>query len=69
MSNVLVVAEARGTELKKVTLEMLGAAQDIAAGTGGEVLAVAIGSGLAGIGAKLGPHGAKKVFVADGVEK
>ncbi len=69
MSNVLVVAETRGTEPKKVTFEMLTAAKEIAAATGGEVLAAAVGSGVAGVGEKLGPYGAKRVFVADGVEK
>ncbi|MCP4675593.1 MAG: electron transfer flavoprotein subunit alpha/FixB family protein [Deltaproteobacteria bacterium] len=68
MSNVLVFAETRGTEPKKVALEMLGAAGEIAAGTGGDVIAVAIGTGLAGLGEILGAHGAKKVFLADGVE-
>ncbi|MDP8222886.1 MAG: electron transfer flavoprotein subunit alpha/FixB family protein [Candidatus Lernaella stagnicola] len=69
MSNVLVLAELRGTEPKKITLEMLSAAKKIAAGTGGQVLACAIGSGLAGLGAKLGAYGAEKVFIADGVDK
>ncbi len=69
MSNVLVFAELRGTEPKKITLEMLSAAKKIAAATGGKVLAAAIGKGLAGMGAKLGPYGAAKVFLAEGVEK
>jgi len=69
MSNVLVIAELRGAEPKKITLEMLTAAGKIAGATGGAVYAVAIGKGLAGLGAKLGACGAAKVFVADGVEK
>ncbi|MBW2459928.1 MAG: electron transfer flavoprotein subunit alpha/FixB family protein, partial [Deltaproteobacteria bacterium] len=69
MSSVLVFAETKAGEPKKVALEMLTAAKEIAAGTGGEVYAVAIGSGLAGIGEKLGPYGAKKVHVADGIEQ
>jgi electron transfer flavoprotein alpha subunit len=69
MSNVLVLAELRGTEPKKITFEMLTAAKKIAAGTGGQVFACAIGSGLAGLGAALAPYGAEKVFVADGVTK
>jgi len=69
MSNVLVIAELRGAEPKKVTFEMLNAAKDIAAGTGGAVIAAAIGDNLDGIGAALGAYGATKVFVAKGVAK
>lgn len=69
MSNVLVIAELRGAEPKKITFEMLTAAGTIAAATGGAVYAAAIGNGLAGLGAKLGAYGAAKVFIADGVDK
>ncbi len=69
MSNVLVFAELRGAEPKKVAFEMLSAAKQIAAGTGGAVIAAAIGDGLSGLGAKLGAYGATKVFVANGVAK
>ena len=69
MSNVLVIAELRGAEPKKITFEMLSAAKKIAAGMGGQVYAAAVGKGLAGLGAKLGAYGAAKVFLADGVEK
>jgi electron transfer flavoprotein alpha subunit len=69
MSNVLVFAELRGAEPKKITYEMLSAAKKIAAATGGAVLAAAIGNGLAGLGAKLGAYGASKVFVVNGVDK
>jgi electron transfer flavoprotein alpha subunit len=69
MSNVLVFAELRGAEPKKVSFEMLSAAKQIAAATGGAVVAAAIGDGLSGLGAKLGAYGATKVFVANGVAK
>lgn len=69
MSNVLVIAELRGAEPKKVTYEMLTAAAKIAAGTGGEVIAAAIGDDVSGLGEKLGAYGAKKVFAAGGVEQ
>jgi electron transfer flavoprotein alpha subunit len=69
MSSVLVFAETKAGEPKKVALEMLTAAKEIAGGTGGDVYAVAVGTDLGGIGEKLGPYGAKKVHVADGVEK
>lgn len=67
MANVLVVAEIKDGEPKKVTLELLTVGKRLAAGLGGSLSAVAIGSGLSGLGAKLGPYGASKVYVADGV--
>ena len=65
MAKILVIAEQRGSDPKKNTLEMLSAARD----TGGELSALIIGNGVAGFGEKLGPYGATKVYVADGVEK
>lgn len=65
MAKILVIAEQRGSDPKKNTLEMLSAARD----TGGELSALIIGNGVAGFGEKLGPYGAAKVYVADGVEK
>lgn len=67
MANVLVVAEIKEGEPKKVTLELLTVGGRIAAGLGGTLNAVAIGTGLGGIEAKLGAYGAKTVYVADGV--
>ena len=64
MAKILVIAEQRGSEPKKNTLEMLSAAK----GLGAEVQALIIGTSVAGFGAKLGPYGAAKVFVADGVD-
>jgi electron transfer flavoprotein alpha subunit len=64
MASVLVVAEQRGSDPKKNTLEMISAAK----GLGADVSAVIIGNGVAGFGEKLGPYGAAKVFVADGVD-
>lgn len=65
MAKILVIAEQRGSDPKKNTLEMLSAARDM----GGELSALIIGNGVAGFGEKLGPYGAGKVYVADGVEK
>jgi electron transfer flavoprotein alpha subunit len=65
ISSVLVVAELRQGEPKKITFEMLNAAREIAAGLGGEVSAVVVDETIAeGMGAKLGAHGASKVFTA-----
>ncbi len=64
MAKILVIAEQRGSDPKKNTLELLSAAKDM-----GDVSALIIGSGVAGFGEKLGPYGAGKVYVADGVDK
>lgn len=64
MPKFLIVAEQRGSDPKKNTLELLSAARVL----GGEITAVIIGSGVKGFGEKLGPYGASKVFVADGVD-
>ncbi|MDE3054422.1 MAG: electron transfer flavoprotein subunit alpha/FixB family protein [Gemmatimonadota bacterium] len=67
MPNILVVAETRGGELRKVALEAVTAARALAdAAGGGEVHALAFGPpGLAG---KLGPlaaHGADRVIACE----
>jgi electron transfer flavoprotein alpha subunit len=67
MTNILVFAESRGAELRKVALEAVTAARVFAdQGGGAEVHAVLLGP--AGIGAKaaqLAQHGADVVFVAE----
>lgn len=55
----IVFIEQRGGKIKRASLEALSAA----AKHGGEVLAVLIGSGVAGDAPSLGKSGAKKVFV------
>jgi len=67
MSNVLVLAELRGNEPKKITFEMLSAAKEIADATGGSVTAAAIGDDISGMGEQLGPYGAAKVFTKNKV--
>jgi len=69
MSNVLVIAELRGNEPKKVTLELIGAATKMAQAAGGAVSTIAIGESVLGLGAKLGPYGTAKVYLAGGVSK
>ena len=64
MSKMLVIAEQRGSDPKKNTLEIVCAGKEL----GAEVQVLIIGSGVAGFGEKLGPYGASKVLVADGVE-
>ncbi len=67
MANVLVYAETRNGELRKIALEAVTAARTLAdASGGGEVHAVL--AGAPGIGAKAGPlgtHGADAVLVVE----
>ena len=65
MANILVFAEVRGGELRKVALEAMAAARQLIAG-GGEVHAIlAGGPGIGARAATLGAHGADVVFVAE----
>ena len=66
MSNILVVAEGRGGELRKVSFEAVTAARELADASGGEVHAFL--AGAPGIGAKapaLGAYGADVVLVSE----
>ena len=65
MANVLVFAEVRGGELRKVALEAMAAARGVA-GEDGEVHAVLAGaSGIAARATTLAAHGADLVLVAE----
>ncbi len=65
-NNVLVVAEQRDGQLKRISLECLTAASQIADGLGGNVQALVIGAALpSSIAEELGQAGANPVFVAD----
>ena len=70
MANVLVYAETRGTELRKLALEAVTAARALAdASGGGEVHAVLAGpAGVAAAAAKLGAHGADRVIVIESAD-
>ena len=67
MANILVFAESRGGELRKVALEAVTAARVLADQLGGsEVHAIILGPpGMAGKAAPLGQHGADVVLVAE----
>lgn len=70
MANVLVFAETRGGELRKVAFEAVSAARQLADATGGGEVHALI-AGAAGIGAKaeqLGKYGADAVLVVEGAE-
>jgi electron transfer flavoprotein alpha subunit len=64
-NNVLVFAEQRDGNLKKVAFEMLGAGKKLATAVGGSVEAVLLGSGVDGQAGMLAQYGAEKVYVAD----
>jgi electron transfer flavoprotein alpha subunit len=66
MANVLVVAETRGGEVRKVALEAVTAARALADAARGEVHALAFGPpGLAGRLAPLAEHGADVVVACE----
>ena len=65
-NNILVVAEARGGDVRKVALEVVTAARALADGLGGEVHAMVFGgSGIGSVAAKLGAVGADVVLVCE----
>ena len=63
MSKLFVYAEHRGGAIKKASLEAIAAARGLAGD--GEVTALLVGSGVDGLAAALGHHGADKVLVAN----
>ncbi len=63
--NILVFGEIRGGELKKVAKELVHGAMTIAAGTGGSVDALIVGTGAEGEAAKLAGLGVRKIAVVD----
>ncbi len=65
MGNVYVLAEHRQGELREVTLEMLTKAAAVAGQTGGEVVAVLLGSGVDSYAEKLGGFSDRVLYVDD----
>jgi electron transfer flavoprotein alpha subunit len=63
MSKILVFAEQREGELKKVAFENLSLAKKLSADLGSEVSAVLIGDNIANLGEQLEKYGASKVVV------
>ena len=60
---IWVIAEQKEGKLKKVTLEMLSKAKEMAQGQ--EVVALLLGSQVEGLAAEMGAYGADKVLVFD----
>lgn len=63
--DILVIAEQRDGDLKKVTFEILGQAKELAAQLGGQAAAVVLGTGVTDTAGLLARHGASKVYVGD----
>jgi len=66
MSNIVVLAEVRGGALKRPSLEAVTAGLQLAAATGGKVVAIACGAGLDAACGELSKSGAHQVVAIDG---
>jgi electron transfer flavoprotein alpha subunit len=62
---ILVIAEQRGGEIRKVTHEALSEGSRLAVAVGGEVSALLLGKGVKDKAASLAHYGARTVYVAD----
>ncbi len=63
--DILIVAEQRGGNIRKISYELAGIGGELAKKTGGELVAVVIGDGISAAAAQLGKYGVKKVLAAD----
>jgi len=64
-NNILVIAEHRGESLKKVTLEGIGAAKELAGSTGGGVHVTVLGSGVSALADELAGYGVPVSYFDD----
>ena len=62
---IIAFAEQRDNKFKKPAFEVVQAARTVADQTGGEVVAVVVGSGVRSIAPELGGYGAHKVVVVE----
>lgn len=68
MSDILVFAEHDNGKVKKSAFELLTKATELATSLGGNVIAVAIGTGIDGLTSDLAAYGAKKVVLAENTQ-
>jgi electron transfer flavoprotein alpha subunit len=68
-NEVLVLAEQRDGNLKKISLELMSIGAELAAKLGADLTAVVVGNGVEGLAKTLGSAGAKKVYVGETGEK
>lgn len=66
MSNIVVIAEVRGGQLKRPSLEAVTAALQLASATGGKVTAIACGNGLDAACADLQKSGVHQITAIEG---
>lgn len=64
-NDILVFVEQREGKILPASLQVMKAAKELAAGTGGSTVACLIGSGVEGLAGTISQHGATKVFVVD----
>jgi electron transfer flavoprotein alpha subunit len=62
---IVVIAEARGGKVKRPSFEAVSAGIDLAAKSGGKVIALVVGSGLESAAAELAKAGAHEVIAID----
>jgi electron transfer flavoprotein alpha subunit len=62
---ILVIAEQVEGQFRKVTFEILSAAQQLAGRIGGDISAVVLGDSVAGMAAELAAYGAADILVAE----
>lgn len=65
MSAILLIAEHDGGRVRQGTLAALTLARDIASHSGGEILLLVLGSGVADVAEQIRPYGAALVLIAD----
>jgi len=63
MSKILVFAEQRDGELKKIAFENLSLGKKLSTDLGLDLIAVLIGKNISGLGEQLGKYGASKIIV------
>lgn len=68
MSDILVFIDQANGKIKKSAFEILGKASQLAPQVGGQVVALVVGQGLAGLEKDLAAHGAKKVVLVDSAD-
>ncbi len=65
MSQVLIIGECKGSELKNVTLELVNAGKDVAEKSGMPLNAVLIGKDIKASAEKLSEYGLKEIYTFD----
>jgi electron transfer flavoprotein alpha subunit len=67
-TNVLVFVEQRGGKVLPASYQLMTVAGQLAQATGGQVQAVIVGQGVAGLASQVASYGAKKIYLVDDAE-